>query len=42
MAIKESVDVVIFKESDDWRQIGFSEADSTKGYWVHAQFIAEP
>ncbi len=40
MAIKESVDVLVFKESGDWRQIGFSEADKTKGYWVHAQFIS--
>lgn len=39
MAIKESVEVVIFKESGDWRQIGFSEADKTKGYWVNAKFI---
>ncbi len=39
MAIKATQDVYVFKESGDWRQIGFTEADITKGYWVHSQFL---
>lgn len=39
MAIKQSVDVYIFKSEGEWRQIGFAPTDSTKGYWVHSKFI---
>jgi hypothetical protein len=41
MALKESQDIVIFKEEGDWRNIGFSEKDTTKGYWVNIKFIVE-
>ena len=41
MSIKESVSIYIFKESGEWRQIGFTSADSPKGYWVHSKFIEE-
>ncbi len=41
MALKESQDIVIFKEDGDWRNIGFSEKDTTKGYWVNIKFIVE-
>lgn len=41
MAVKNSVDIYVFKESGDWRQIGFSESDLTKGYWVNVKFIGE-
>lgn len=41
MAVKETVDVYVFKEDSDWRQIGFKESDSTKGYWVNVKFITE-
>jgi hypothetical protein len=40
-SIKDTTDVYIFKETGDWRQIGFKESDLTKGYWVHSQFITE-
>jgi hypothetical protein len=40
MAIGETQDIYVFKESGDWRQIGFSKADSTKGYWVNEKFIS--
>lgn len=39
MAVKQSVDVYIFKSEGEWRQIGFAPTDSTKGYWVHSKFI---
>ncbi len=41
MALKESKDIVIFKEDGDWRNIGFSVKDTTKGYWVNIKFIVE-
>ncbi len=41
MAIKETQDIYVFKEDGDWRQIGFKESDSTKGYWVNAKFVEE-
>jgi hypothetical protein len=41
MALKESQDIVIFKEDGEWRNIGFSEKDTTKGYWVNIKFIVE-
>lgn len=41
MKIGETEAVYVFKEEGDWRQIGFSEADKTKGYWVHSKFIEE-
>jgi len=41
MALKESRDIVIFEEDGDWRNIGFSEKDSAKGYWVNIIFIVE-
>lgn len=41
MAIKETQDIYVFKEDGDWRQIGFKESDSTKGYWVNIKFIEE-
>ena len=41
MAIKESQDVYMFEESGDWIQIGFTEADELKDYWVNAAFIIE-
>jgi hypothetical protein len=41
MALKESQDIVIFKEDGDWRNIGFSTKDTTKGYWVNIKFIVE-
>ena len=41
MSIKETQDVYVFKTTGDWRQIGFSESDSTKGYWVHSSFLEE-
>ena len=41
MAIKETQDIYVFKEDGDWRQIGFKESDSTKGYWVNVLFITE-
>jgi len=41
MALKESSDIVIFEEDGDWRNIGFSEKDSAKGYWVNIKFIVE-
>lgn len=41
MSVKESQDIYIFKSSGDWRQIGFAETDSTKGYWVASKFIEE-
>ena len=39
MAIKQSVDVYIFKSEGEWRQIGFASTDDGKGYWVHSKFI---
>ncbi len=39
MAIKQSVDVYIFKSEGEWRQIGFAPTDDGKGYWVHSKFI---
>lgn len=39
MAIKETQDIYVFKEDGDWRQIGFKESDSIKGYWVNIKFI---
>lgn len=41
MAIKESVGIYVFKEDGEWRQIGFTEKDSTKGYWVNMKFVTE-
>jgi len=41
MALKESRDIVIFEEDGEWRNIGFSEKDSAKGYWVNINFIVE-
>lgn len=41
MALKESQDIVIFKEDGDWRNIGFTSKDSAKGYWVNIKFIVE-
>jgi len=39
MSLKESRDIIIFKEDGDWTNIGFSEKDTTKGYWVSTKFI---
>lgn len=41
MAIGEPQDIYVFKTDGDWRQIGFTPTDSTKGYWVHSKFIEE-
>lgn len=41
MAISENQDIIIFKESGDWANIGFTQSDATKGYWVHRQFIID-
>jgi uncharacterized protein YgiM (DUF1202 family) len=41
MSVKETQEVYVFKTTGDWRQIGFSESDSTKGYWVHSSFLEE-
>lgn len=39
MSLKQSTPVYVFQSRNDWRQIGFSETDQPKGYWVHAQFL---
>lgn len=39
MTIKVTTEVYVFGEDDDWRRIGFSEADEAKEYWVNAKFI---
>ncbi len=41
MAIGDTQDIYVFKTDGDWRQIGFTPTDSTKGYWVHSKFIEE-
>lgn len=41
MAIKKSQDIYVFKVDGIWTQIGFTEADLTKGYWVSSKFIVE-
>lgn len=41
MAIKKSQDIYVFQVDGVWTQIGFTEADSTKGYWVSSKFVVE-
>lgn len=42
MSIKQPTDVIIFATENDWSQIGFTDTDKIRGYWVKSEFLSQP
>ena len=39
MAIKQTISVYVFESLGDWSQIGLTQNDQSKSYWVHTRFL---